>query len=97
MGNLAGELRHEGRYAEAEKLQRETLDMQHRVFGPKHPDTVISIYNLRCISAYTGNRDQAFALLREAVDDGLPPAPISPLNRILISNLCMATRASPLW
>jgi pentatricopeptide repeat protein len=73
MNNVADVLDHEGRYAEAEKLFRETLHIQLRVLGTEHPDTAISAYNLACMLGRKGNRDEAFSLLREAVDHGLPP------------------------
>jgi|ERR1700730_17421990 hypothetical protein len=59
--------------AEAEKLYRETLEILRRVLGPEHPDTANSTYNLACVAARTGNRDEALSLLREAVDHGLAP------------------------
>jgi hypothetical protein len=74
MNSLAIVLDEEGRYAEAEKLDRETLDIRRRVLGPEHPDTATSTYNLACILAREGNRGEALSLLREAVDHGLPPA-----------------------
>ena len=46
MNNLAIVLCDEGRYAEAEKLHRETLDIRRRVLGPEHPDTLMSMNNL---------------------------------------------------
>ena len=38
MNNLALVLDDEGHYAEAEKLDRETLDVMRRVLGPEHPE-----------------------------------------------------------
>jgi tetratricopeptide (TPR) repeat protein len=72
ISNLAGILANEGRYAEAEKLCRETLDVQRRLSGPEHYTTAISTYNLGSILARKGNRDKALSLLREAVDHGFP-------------------------
>jgi hypothetical protein len=40
MNNLGEKLQSEGHHAEAEKLQRETLIVVTRVFGPTHPNTV---------------------------------------------------------
>jgi len=73
MNNLANMLSMERRYVEAEKLQRETLDIQRRVLGPNHPDTAMSTYNLGGIALHKGKRDEALSLLREAVDHGLAP------------------------
>jgi hypothetical protein len=73
MNNLAIALAGEGRDAESEKLFREILDIHRRVLGPEHPDTAASAYNVACTLARKGNRDEALAVLREAVDHGLPP------------------------
>jgi hypothetical protein len=40
--NLAIVLYGEGRYTEAERLDRETLDIRRGVLGPEHPDTLAS-------------------------------------------------------
>jgi len=63
----------EGHYAEAEKFNRETLEIRRRVLGPKNPDTARATYNLSCIAARRGRRGEALSLLREAVDRGLSP------------------------
>ena len=73
MNNLANMLFLEGRYNDAEKLERQTLQGQQRVLGPNHPDTAMSTYNLGGIALHKGKPDQALALLREAVDHGLAP------------------------
>ena len=39
MHNLANMYLGQGNYEEAEKLYRETLQIQQRVLGPDHPDT----------------------------------------------------------
>jgi hypothetical protein len=69
---LQGDKR-EGDYAEAEKLIRRTIDLQRRVVGPDHWQTAESIYNLGCLAAVQGRRDQAISLLRDAVDHGFIP------------------------
>ena len=71
MSNLAEVLSREGHYAEAETLDRATLVIRRRVIGPEHPDTAASTYNLGCIAALRRQRDEALALVREAVDHGL--------------------------
>ena len=73
MTNLAIVLSREGRYSEAEKLEREELDISRRVLGAEHPQTAASIYNLGVIAANRGNRTEALSLLRQALDQGLPP------------------------
>jgi hypothetical protein len=71
MNNLATIVNDLGHYAEAEKLERQTLDIQRRVLGPRHPETLSSAYNLACFAARNGKRDEALAELRDAVDNGL--------------------------
>jgi tetratricopeptide (TPR) repeat protein len=71
---LAALLSREGHYAKAEKLDRETLDIQRRVLGPEHPLTAASVYNLGVIAAYRGNRTEALSFLRQALDHGLFPS-----------------------
>ncbi|HKM65620.1 MAG TPA: serine/threonine-protein kinase [Candidatus Acidoferrum sp.] len=71
---LAGNFLDEGRYAEAAKLQGEVLDLRRQALGPDDPATAGDIYNLACVAARGGNRDEALARLREAVDHGLPAA-----------------------
>ncbi len=73
MANLVLVLASEHRYDEAEAMDRGALAIQRRVLGPQHPDTAASIYNLGCVMAQRGNKDEALSLLRQAVDNGLPP------------------------
>ena len=46
MNNLASEIHNQARYAEAERLHREVLEIQHRVLGPAHPDTLKGMQGL---------------------------------------------------
>jgi len=71
MDTLAGILSREGRYGEAEKLPRETLEIRRRVHGPEYPDTAWCVYSLGSIAALRGDRTEALSLLRQAVDHGL--------------------------
>jgi tetratricopeptide (TPR) repeat protein len=71
MNDLASDLSDQGHYQEAEKLNRTVLEIRRRVFGPDHPITASSIYNLGCLAALTGRRNEAIALLSQAVDHGL--------------------------
>jgi len=72
LSSLAGSLQQQGRFAEAEQLERENYEIRRRVLGPEHPDTAISKYNLACMAARQGKRDEALRLLRDAADHGLP-------------------------
>lgn len=71
MNYLGATLLSEKRYSEAEKQYREALDIERRALGPAHPDTAETIYSLACLAALQGNPDEAFALLRDAIDHGL--------------------------
>ena len=44
--NLALARDSDGQYAEAERIQREVLDVRRRVLGDEHPDTLNSASNL---------------------------------------------------
>jgi tetratricopeptide repeat protein len=74
MNALVSNLLDEGRFAEAEKLQLDVLDIRRRALGPDGPATASDTYNLACIAARAGNRDEAFTNLREAIYHGLSPA-----------------------
>jgi non-specific serine/threonine protein kinase/serine/threonine-protein kinase len=60
------------RYPEAADLYRQTIDIQRRVVGADHPVTALTKYNLACNLALSGHKDEALAVLRDAVDHGLP-------------------------
>jgi non-specific serine/threonine protein kinase/serine/threonine-protein kinase len=75
----------EGRLAEAEKLRRETLDIQRRVFGPEHHDTLWSMAGL----AYTLEREGRYteaAELRGDVFD-IERRVLGPRNSDTLTNL----------
>ncbi|SRR5579862_384735 len=55
-----------GRYAEAKKLDRETLDIRRRVLGPEHPDTLKSMSHLAGLLTTEGQLPEAERLNREA-------------------------------
>jgi len=67
MHTLALTLREEGHNAEAERLFRETLDIQRRVLGSDHPDTLDSIELLAMVLAREGRYGEAETLYDEAV------------------------------
>jgi tetratricopeptide (TPR) repeat protein len=46
MGNLAITYESLGKYADAEKLQIQVLDMRSRLLGEEHPDTISAMNNL---------------------------------------------------
>jgi tetratricopeptide (TPR) repeat protein len=49
MNNLANTLEREGKYADAEALQRRAVELDLRVFGPRHPSTLLSMSSLATI------------------------------------------------
>jgi eukaryotic-like serine/threonine-protein kinase len=73
MATLANILDKEGNYSDAEKAYLELAAIDRRVHGEGHPETAIATYNIASIAARTGKHEKALALLREAIDHGLPP------------------------
>jgi non-specific serine/threonine protein kinase/serine/threonine-protein kinase len=61
---------HLQRFGEAEALMLEALEIQRRVFGNDRPQTYNVLYNLGCIAAIKGERAEALAWLRQAVESG---------------------------
>ena len=49
MNNLASVYDDQGKYAQAEALDSQTLEIQRRVLGPEHPDTLSSMNNLAIV------------------------------------------------
>jgi tetratricopeptide (TPR) repeat protein len=84
MGALALTLAYQGRYTEAEKLYREAADINSRVLGNDHPQTVQSMNNLAYTLMKEGRYSDAEILLRETIDiegrvsDKLLPAGVVP-------------------
>lgn len=64
---LAEILLFQGHYAEAEKLQRETLAARSRVLGSDHPETIRSMSRLAKVLVFHGLTAEATALQREAL------------------------------
>jgi hypothetical protein len=60
----------QGRYEEAEVLNRKSLEISRRVHGEDHMKTNDVRFNLACSLAMQGHRDEAGSLLREALDNG---------------------------
>jgi hypothetical protein len=71
---LAVALIGERRYDDAEKLLRETLDIRRRVSGPDDPSIGGDLYNLACTMARERHKNEALALLAQAIDHGLLPS-----------------------
>jgi hypothetical protein len=47
MNNLANVLLQQGKYVEAEKMHRQTLESMEKVLGVDHPSTLASMDNLK--------------------------------------------------
>jgi hypothetical protein len=67
MNNLVNALNQEGRYADAEKLGRLTLEIRRRVLGPEHPQTLMSTVNLASSLLLEGHYADAEKLQRETL------------------------------
>ena len=68
MNNLGEALVDLGHYAEAEKLFREAIDIERRVFGPEHPETLKLMSNLANVLIGEGRYDEAEKLFCETLD-----------------------------
>jgi len=66
MAELAATLHAEGREAESEKLQRETLAIRQKVLGPRDRATLASMVNLASTLSYQGRLAEAEKMEREA-------------------------------
>jgi eukaryotic-like serine/threonine-protein kinase len=58
------------RFAEAEALFADTLAIERRAFGDSDPFTNTTMYNVACVKALAGRREEALAMLRQSVDHG---------------------------
>jgi hypothetical protein len=69
MGNLANDYRGLKRYNEAEKLDREVVDIRRRVLGSEHADTLTTLYylglDLRGLRKY-GEADNVYRSVLDA-------------------------------
>ena len=52
----------------------QTRDIQRRLLGPESPAPLTQLTTLACLAVRRGRRDEAFSLLREAMQHGLSPA-----------------------
>ena len=68
LSSLGWVLQHSGHYAEAEKLQRETLESERRVFGPDDPETLALDQHLAWTLLSEGHYAEAEKLQRETLD-----------------------------
>lgn len=69
--SLANSLSELGQYEEAEKLERDTVERLRRTVPDHDPAFSNALYDLGCIYALQGRREEALAYLRQAVENGL--------------------------
>jgi tetratricopeptide (TPR) repeat protein len=87
-GNLGFTLNLEGQYKEAEKVYRETLDADRRVFGPENPSTLLVLHSLAVVLTNEGQYDEAESLLRTSIDTMRRVlAPENPLRAVSLYSL----------
>jgi hypothetical protein len=65
--NLASSLADQGKYTEAERIQREVLEVRKRVLGAEHPDTLTSANNLAQSLSNQGKYVEAEQMLHAAL------------------------------
>ncbi|KAH7007845.1 Tetratricopeptide repeat-domain-containing protein [Microdochium trichocladiopsis] len=86
MANLASTYRNQGRWAEAESLDLQVMEIKKKVLGPEHPDTLTGINNLACTWKGQGRHDDALDLMRRCVQ--LNEQVLGPHHPHTMSSLC---------
>ena len=67
LNNLAALYRAQGRYAEAERLQRRDLAISEKALGPEHPRVATSLNNLAALYEAQGRTAEAEPLYRRTL------------------------------
>ncbi len=97
--NLAASLSRQGKYADAERIEREVLGVQKRVLGAEHPDTLTSACNLATSLSDQGKHVEAELMLHATLSSCqrvLGPAhPNTLKNARSLENLRARMRATP--
>ncbi|PVF97305.1 hypothetical protein CPB86DRAFT_798158 [Serendipita vermifera] len=73
MHNLATTLRDRGQLGEAEKMEREVLELEKDILGPRHPSTVTTMHNLAFTLRLRGQLSEAEKMEREVRKEILGP------------------------
>jgi tetratricopeptide (TPR) repeat protein len=68
VSNLAQVLQAQGKYEEAEKLNRRALEGYGKELGVRHPGTLTSVCNLAGMLQYQGMHSEAEKLNRQALE-----------------------------
>ena len=70
------------RYPEAQILLEPVIDSVRRVFGERHGQTLIALYNLACVHANSGRIDLALDYLRKSIALGWAYPVSAPWNPV---------------
>ena len=65
MNNLALMLESQGKYEEAERINRQALALWETVLGKDYPDTLTSMNNLALVLKRQGKYDEAISLIKK--------------------------------
>ena len=68
VSNLAGVLRNQGKYDEAEQMNRRALEGSEKALGEEHPDTLTSVYCLAYLYHQQRRYDAASVMYQRACD-----------------------------
>jgi tetratricopeptide (TPR) repeat protein len=68
MSNVAEIYCHQGKYAQAEALGKQTLEIRRRTLSPEHPDILTSMNNLAEVYGLQGQYAQAEALFNQTLE-----------------------------
>jgi tetratricopeptide (TPR) repeat protein len=68
LGLMASVLRDQGKYEEAEKMHRISLEGYEKVLGMEHPDTLVSVNNLALVLRDQGKYEAAEEMHRRALE-----------------------------
>ncbi|KAF1935581.1 hypothetical protein EJ02DRAFT_484297 [Clathrospora elynae] len=67
MSNLAQVLESQGKYEDAESMNRQTLALKETVLGREHPSTLTSMSNLALVLGHQGKYEDAEAMNRQTL------------------------------
>jgi hypothetical protein len=59
-------LRNQGKWNEAEVLEREVLATRQKILGLEHPDTIMTLHNFACALHAKGQTEEALQLSLQA-------------------------------
>ena len=83
---LARSLCGQGKYAEAEQMLRELLDVMRRVLGPEHPGTLTTMDELGCSLCGQGKYAEAEQMFRELL--GVKRRVLEPEHPHTLATMC---------